>query len=97
MKIYTIKAENEFHIGGFSNQSDLNKWVEIVKNFDLSKEWAVEHIKNKGMAQNMAIEYQSWVADQSLCYGELMRWLNWLETVANRFNLVEEFRENGVI
>ena len=95
MKIYTIRAGNEFYIGGYANPTEIKHW--IINHLDLSKEWKVEHIKNKGMAQSMAIEYQSWISDQNLSYGELMRWLNWLETVANRFNLIREFKENGIL
>ena len=45
-----------------------------------------------------AIDWQNWVSDkQSLSYGELLAWQIHFERLANKFDLVEEFKENGII
>ena len=48
-------------------------------------------------AREYAIEWQKWVADQNLSYGELLDWGIIFERLANKFKLEEEFKENGII
>lgn len=52
---------------------------------------------NKDEAREQGIDWQNWQAEQSLSYGELLEWQNHFETVAKKYNLTEEFRENGII
>ncbi len=54
-------------------------------------------IKTKEQARKTAIEWQNWQADQSLSYGELNYWQNYFEKLAKKFDLIEEFKENGII
>lgn len=37
------------------------------------------------------------VSEQNLSYGELADWRGYFETLAEKFDLTEEFSENGVI
>ena len=54
-------------------------------------------IKTKEEARQYAIEWQQWVSEQSLSYEELYSWQIHLKTLAIKFDLVEEFKENGII
>ncbi len=51
-------------------------------------------------AHQYAIDWQNWAGDQEedgLSYGELSEWQVVFEDLAERFNLTEEFKENGII
>ncbi len=48
-------------------------------------------------ARQYAIEWQNWQATQDLSYGEMNAWISHLHTIALDFDLLEEFKENGII
>ena len=48
-------------------------------------------------ARQYAIDWQMWQAEQSLSYAELAEWQDYFTKVADKFNLQEEFKENGII
>ena len=48
-------------------------------------------------ARQYAIDWQNWVSTQSLSYGELSEWFSIFVELAQKFNLTEEFKENGII
>lgn len=48
-------------------------------------------------AREYAIEWQKWVAEQNLSYGELVEWSAIFEELADKFDLREEFIENAII
>lgn len=49
-------------------------------------------------ARDAAIEWQHWMSEQSLSYGELAEWSAYFENIAARFpELRDEFQENGII
>lgn len=48
-------------------------------------------------ARQQAIDWQNWASEQSLSYGELAEYQSYFATLANKFNLTEEFQENGII
>lgn len=48
-------------------------------------------------ARQLAIDWQNWQSDQSLSYQEIAEWHALFETLADKFNLTEEFSENGII
>jgi hypothetical protein len=48
-------------------------------------------------ARQYAIEWQQWISEESLSYGELLEWQVIFEELAERFDLTEEFQENGII
>ncbi len=55
-------------------------------------------IKTQEEARDYAIEWQRWVGEeQSISYGELAEWGAIFEELAERFDLKEEFHENGII
>jgi hypothetical protein len=51
----------------------------------------------QGEARQQAIDWQVWQATQSLSYGELAGWARYFYAVAQKFDLIDEFRENGII
>lgn len=48
-------------------------------------------------ARQYAIVWQQWFSENSLSYNELVAWQCHFGSIASRFNLIEEFKENGVI
>ena len=54
-------------------------------------------IKTKEEARQVAIDYQNWASEQSLSYYDISLWQNYFETLAEKFDLKEEFSENGII
>jgi hypothetical protein len=54
-------------------------------------------IETKEEAIQYAIDWQQWASEQSLSYGELAEWQDIFEELANKFDLKEEFQENGII
>jgi hypothetical protein len=54
-------------------------------------------IKTAEEARQYAIEWQAWASEQSLSYSELAIWGEIFIELADRYNLTEEFRENGII
>ena len=55
------------------------------------------YIKTKEQARQFGIDYQNWASQQDLSYGELIHFQNKLSNIAEKFDLVEEFKENGII
>ncbi len=56
----------------------------------------VESIKTKAQARNLAVEWQHWQSDQSLSWGELADWQGFFSQLADKFDLADEFEENGI-
>jgi hypothetical protein len=54
-------------------------------------------LKSKQEAKQYAIDYQNWVSEQNLSYGKLSQYQGMLEAVGRKFNLLKEFKENGII
>ena len=48
-------------------------------------------------ARQYAIDWQNWVSEQNLSYAELTEWQDYFQKVAKKFDLVAEFKENGII
>ena len=57
----------------------------------------VKEIKNKQEARSIAMEWQTWASQQNLSYGEIAIWHRYFLTLANKFRLKEEFKENCII
>ena len=57
----------------------------------------MNHIKTKEQARQYGIDFQKWSSEQNLSYGEILHFQNKLSTLAEKFNLTEEFKENGLI
>jgi hypothetical protein len=48
-------------------------------------------------ARQQAIGWQHGLSEQSISYGELAEWQSYFETLAEKFDLTDEFKENGII
>lgn len=48
-------------------------------------------------ARQEAIDWQNWQSEQDLSFVELVEWADHFVLIAEKFNLTEEFEENGVI
>lgn len=57
----------------------------------------INEFKTVEEATQYAIDYQSWASEQELSYSELAEWSNLFVALAEKFNLTEEFLENGII
>lgn len=57
----------------------------------------MEHIKTKEQARQYAIDWQSTIASQPMSYTELAEWNQKFYKLAQKFRLVSEFKENGII
>ena len=53
-------------------------------------------ITTQDEARQYAIDWQNWSAEQSLSYGELAEWQAKFELLGRKFDLLEEFNENGI-
>ncbi len=53
--------------------------------------------KTKAEAREQAIEWQQWQSEQSLSYGEIIPYIEYFTKTAKEFDLVDEFKENGII
>lgn len=57
----------------------------------------MNEIKTKEQARQYAIDWQARTSEQSLSYLELSREQGKMEALALKFDLTEEFKENGII
>lgn len=48
-------------------------------------------------ARDHAQEWQTWASEQALSYGELSTYQAYFERLGKRFNLTDEFKENGIL
>jgi len=53
-------------------------------------------VKTEGEARQYAIDWQNWASEQNLSYGELAEWGAVFAKLGEKFNLTEEFKENGI-
>lgn len=56
-----------------------------------------KNITTKEEARQYAIDWQQWASEQSLSYGQLIEWQTIFSALANKFDLREEFEENGIL
>lgn len=56
-----------------------------------------QKIKTKEEARQKAIEWQYWQESQELSYEEVITWADYFRKLAKKFNLIREFKENGII
>jgi len=54
-------------------------------------------IESQEEARQLAIDWQNWQVEQSLSLAELSDMHEYFAGLADRWDLVEEFKENGII
>lgn len=58
--------------------------------------WSLK-VKNAEEARQLAIDWQSWQAGESLSWGEMIEYQNFFQVLADKYDLTEEFQENAII
>ena len=61
------------------------------------KRKTISQVKKKDEARSIAINWQIWQSKKSLSYSELSEWQNYFISLAEKFNLKREFKENAII
>ena len=61
------------------------------------KLYNIYRIKDKQKARDCAIKWQHWASKHNLSFFEMVEWTTYFYTLARKFGLVREFRENGII
>lgn len=57
----------------------------------------IKNIKTQAEARQFAIKWQRWQSEQRFGWGDVFEWAKEFEYLANEFDLLEEFKENGII
>lgn len=61
--------------------------------------WDVEELplNTQHEAEQFAKDWQNWISGQATSYEECIQWQEIFEELGKRFDLTEEFKENGII
>lgn len=54
-------------------------------------------VRTKEQARQKAIDWQAWSSEQNLSWAEMIHWHEYFDTLAHQFNLIDEFKENGIL
>jgi hypothetical protein len=65
-----------------------------VEEFELEP---IGQVTTEDAARSIAIDWQEWQSNQQLSYGELGFYAHYFEQLADKFNLTDEFKENGIL
>lgn len=57
----------------------------------------VEEIQSRDEAREIAIDWQHTQSNQAMSYGELAEAQAYFDKLAEKFDLLEEFQENGIL
>lgn len=57
----------------------------------------IELIENAAEARQFAIDWQACASEQNLSYDDLAKWQDYFSQLGERFNLTDEYKENGII
>ena len=57
----------------------------------------ISNVTSKGEAEQLAIDWQKASSKQNTSYFELTMFQDYFERLAKKFDLTEEFKENGII
>lgn len=77
-------------------QLAIKKWLKASA-VDRDLAFAVECITTEDEARQQAIDFQTWSSEQSLSYSELIQWQEYFIALAKKFDLTDEFKENGIL
>ncbi len=54
-------------------------------------------IETREAAREFAIDWQQWQSTQSMSWGKVAEWQTCFEALAEKFDLLEEYKENGIL
>lgn len=57
----------------------------------------VDRVKSADEARQLAMRWQSKLPDTTMSWGEVAEWGLYFTELGERFNLMEEFKENGIL
>ncbi len=57
----------------------------------------ISTITDAGQAEQLAIDWQHWFSEEDHYMSELADWGDFFTELGTKFNLTDEFRENGII
>ena len=57
---------------------------------------SIKSIKTEDQAHELAVDWQNWQSEQSLYMSEMADWAEFFTALAKKFNLTDEFEENGI-
>ena len=57
----------------------------------------IEKITTVDEARQIAVEYQTKTSQIPMSYGDIAEYQQYFEKLGKKFNLLDEFRENGII
>jgi len=57
----------------------------------------ISEIETKEEAEQIAVQFQSWISEKNFSYGEIAEYSIYFDTLGKKFGLIEEFKENGII
>lgn len=63
----------------------------------MTKKFYKVAVISKDEARQIATDWQHWQAKQNLSYEEMLDWQEYFEGLAEHWDLVDEFSENGII
>lgn len=63
----------------------------------MKEKYLIENVNTKDDAREYAIFLQDWISKHKLSWQEILDLQNDLTILAKKFDLVEEFKENGMI
>ena len=70
----------------------------IIANYETGENLNLEDMpKSKAEAQNLAIEWQNFNSANALFWSEVIEGQNFFRIVAEKYDLKDEFQENGII
>lgn len=60
-------------------------------------QYLLHSIESSDQATELAINWQQWASEQDLSYGELAEWQDIFEQLGAKYDLTDEFKENGIL
>ena len=57
----------------------------------------IETVTSADEASELAIDWQAWQTDKSLTTAELVHYIDYFQALADKYDLTDEFKENGII
>jgi hypothetical protein len=58
---------------------------------------ATTAVKTAEEARDLAIEWQSTTADENMSWGEAIEYAEYFAVLGRKFDLIDEFIENGIV
>lgn len=58
---------------------------------------ALQEVKSADEARNIAIDWSNKNGDEPMSWADTVEWMDYFDELAHKFNLTDEFKENGLI